>query len=99
MIIKQQIRSNKRIESYIYYCYLEKKHITLYRVDLMVHILVDLLLLCLVNIKLHFSVVLEENNSSNRLNYNYRNEIMYLHIIRYHPIVYMLFLSLPFLRK
>ena len=61
--------------------YLEKKQITLYFVDLMVHILVDLLLLGLVNIILHFLILLEENNSSNRLNYNYRNEIMHLCII------------------
>ena len=52
--------------------------ITLYRVDLMVYILVDLLLLCLANIILHFLILLEEYNSSNRLNYNSnRNEIMH----------------------
>ena len=54
--------------------------ITLYRVDLMVYILVDLLLLCLANI-LHFLILLEEYNSSNRLNYNgNRNEMMHLRI-------------------
>ena len=53
--------------------------ITLYRVNLMVYILVDLLLLCLANIILHFLILLEEYNSSNRLNYNSnRNEIMHL---------------------
>ena len=53
--------------------------ITLYRVDLMVYILVDLLLLCFANIILHFLILLEEYNSSNRLNYNSdRNEIMHL---------------------
>ena len=53
--------------------------ITLYHVDLMVYILVDLLLLCLANIILHFLMLLEEYNSSNRLNYNSnRNEIMHL---------------------
>ena len=53
--------------------------ITLYRVNLMVYILVDLLLLCLANIILHFLMLLEECNSSNRLNYNSnRNEIMHL---------------------
>ena len=53
--------------------------ITLYRVDLMVYILVDLLLLCLANIILHFLILLEEYNSSHRLNYNSnRNEIMHL---------------------
>ena len=53
--------------------------ITLYRVDLMVYILVDFLLLCLENIILHFLILLEEYNSSNRLNYNSkRNEIMHL---------------------
>ena len=52
--------------------------ITLYRVDLMVHILVDLLLLCLANIILHFLTLLEEYNSSNKPNYNNnRNEIMH----------------------
>ena len=64
--------------------------ITLYCVDLMVYILVDLLLLCLANIILHFWVLLEEFNSLNRLNYNSnRNELMYLCIIRYFPIVYI----------
>ena len=89
VIIKQQILSKKRIKSYIY-CYLEKMEITLYRVNLMVHILVDLLLLCLANIILHFLILLEEYNSSNRLNYNNnRNKIMHLIcIIRYYPIVY-----------
>ena len=61
--------------------------ITLYRVNLMVYILVDLLLLCLANIILHFLMLLEEYNSSNRLNYNNnRNEIMHLCI---YPIVYI----------
>ena len=62
--------------------------ITLYRVDLMVYILVDLLLLCLANIILHFLMLLEEYNSPNRLNYNSnRNEIM--HLCTYYPIVYI----------
>ena len=53
--------------------------ITLYRVNLMVYILADLLLLCLANIILHFLILLEEYNSSNRLKYNSnRNEIMHL---------------------
>ena len=53
--------------------------ITLYRADLMVYILVDLLLLCLANIILHFLILLEEYNSSNRLNYNgNRNKMMHL---------------------
>ena len=79
VIIKQQILSNKRSKSYIYYCFLKKMKITLYRVDLMVYILVDLLLLCLANIILHYLILLEEYNSSNRLNYNSnRNEIMHL---------------------
>ena len=59
--------------------YLKKMEITLYGVNLMVYILVDLLLLCLANIILHFLMLLEEYNSSNRLNYNSnRNEIMHL---------------------
>ena len=61
---------------------------TLYCVVLMVYIGVDLLLSCLANITLHFLVLLEEYNSSNRLNYN-RIEIMHLYIIRYYPIVYI----------
>ena len=53
--------------------------IALYRVDLMVYIVVDFLLLCLANIMLHLLILLEEYNSSNRLNYNSkRNEIMHL---------------------
>ena len=53
--------------------------IRLYRVNLMVYILVDLLLLCLANIILHFLMLLEEYNSSNKLNYNSnKNEIMHL---------------------
>ena len=64
--------------------------ITLYCVDLMVYTLVDLLLLWLANMILHFWILLEEYNSSNRLNYNNnRNEIMHLCIIRYYPIVYI----------
>ena len=79
VIIKQQILSNKRSKSYIYYCNLKKMEITLYRVDLMVYILVNLLLLCLANIILHFLILLEEYNSSNRLTYNsIKNEIMHL---------------------
>ena len=63
--------------------------ITLHCVVLMVYILVDLLLLCRANIILHFLVLLEEYNSSNRLNYNSnRIEIMHLYIIRYYPIVH-----------
>ena len=78
VIIKQQIISNKRSKSYIYYCYLKKMEITLC-VHLMVYILVDLLLLCLANIILHFLILFEEYNSSNRLHYNSnRNEIMHL---------------------
>ena len=78
LIIKQQILSNKRSKSYIYYCYLKKMEITLYGVDLIVYILVDLLLLCLANIILHFLILLEEYNSSNRLNHSSnRNEIMH----------------------
>ena len=54
------------------------------------YILVDLLLLCLANIILHFLILLEQYNSSNRLKYNNnRNEIVHLCIIRYHPIVYI----------
>ena len=70
VIIKYQILSNKRSKSYTYYFYLMKMEITFYRVDLMVYILVELLLLCLANIILHFLILLEEYNSSNRLNYN-----------------------------
>ena len=63
---------------------------TFYCVVLMVYIRVDLLLSCLANIILHFLVLLEEYNSSNRLNYNSnRIEIMHLYIIRYYPIVYI----------
>ena len=69
--------------------------ITLYRVDLMISILVDLLLLCLANIILHFLMLLEEYNSSNGLSYNSnRNEIMHLCIIRYYPIVYIVLISI-----
>ena len=79
VIIIHQILSNKRSKSYTYYFYLKKMEITLYRVDLMVYILVDVLLLCLANIILHFLILLEEYNSSNRLNYNSNiNEIMHL---------------------
>ena len=70
MIIEKQILSNKRSKSFIYSCYLKKMEITLYCVVLMVYIFVDLLLLCLANIILHFLILLEEYNSSNRLNYN-----------------------------
>ena len=56
-----------------------KMEITLYHVDLMVYIPVDLLLLCLANIILHFLILLEEYNSSNTLNYSSnRNEIVHL---------------------
>ena len=61
-----------------------KMEITLYHVDLMVYIPVDLLLLCLANIILHFLILLEEYNSSNKLNYNSnRNEIVHLCITLY----------------
>ena len=68
--------------------------ITLYRVNLMVYILVDLLLLCLANIMLHFLILLEEYNSSNRLNYNgNRNEIMHLCITLWYILFLLLFVT------
>ena len=72
--------------------------VTVYHVDLMVYILVDLLPLCLANIILHvhFLILLQEYNFSNRLNYNSnRNEIMDLCI----ALKYIFFLSLLFVRK
>ena len=67
-----------------------KGEIKLYHVDLKVYILVDLLLLCLANIILHFLILLEEYNFSNRLDCNNnRNEIMHSCIFRYYPIIYI----------
>ena len=57
--------------------------ITLYRVNLMVYILVDLLLLCLANIILHFLMLLEECNSSNRLNYNSNRNELCIYVLPY----------------
>ena len=57
--------------------------ITLYRVNLMVYILVDLLLLCLANIILHFLILLEEYNSSNRLNYNSNRNESCIYVLPY----------------
>ena len=83
VIIKQQILSNKR--SKLLSLLFEENLKLHFIVDLMVYIRVDLLLLCLANIILHFLILLEEYNSSNRLNYNSnRNEIMHSCITLYY---------------
>ena len=83
VIIKQQILSNKR--SKLLSLLFEENLKLHFIVDLMVYIRVDLLLLCLANIILHFLILLEEYNSSNRLNYNSnRNEIMHSCITPYY---------------
>ena len=83
VIIKQQILSNKR--SKLLLLLFEENLKLHFIVDLMVYIRVDLLLLCLANIILHFLILLEEYNSSNTLNYNSnRNEIMHSRITLYY---------------
>ena len=66
--------------------------ITLYHVNLMVYILVDLLLLCLANIILHFLILLEEYNSSNRLNYNSNRNESCIYVL---PFYIVLIITIP----